>query len=65
MKDIQRSLNEKFEQVRTECTNFLEQITQNWVAKFERRLEQSDQKVAELKKIVKATVHQQEAMQDS
>ena len=37
-------MNEKFDQVRMEWTNDLDQIMQTWVVKFERRLEQNDQK---------------------
>ena len=47
-----------------EWTNDLDQIMQTWVVKFERRLEQNDQKIAELEKSVKAAVHRQDAMQE-
>ena len=64
LKDAQRSMNEKFDQVRMEWTNDLDQIMQTWVVKFERRLKQNDQKIVELEKSVEAAVHRQDAMQE-
>ena len=58
-KDQQRSDDEKYDRLRTEWKSEQDKVMKNLVAQFEQRLEQNDQKVAELENSVKAAVLRQ------
>ena len=62
LKDQQRSVDERYVQLRTDRKREQDKVMKTLVAQIEQRLEQNDQKVAELENNVKAAVLRQDAM---